>query len=489
MLRIAEIFLTALLVSAVGTWALIRFNDRLSLTAAPTVDRWHKRPTPNSGGLAILLACAVGYLLYLPGYSRLTTFLAACFSVLGFIDDRVRLAPLPKLAVQVVLTAVVIAAGNIFSPTPWYWFNAAVTLLWIVGITNAFNLIDNMDGLCAGVVVIVAAFRILLLARHGSMQEAGATALIAGAFFGFLLFNYHPAKIFMGDCGSVLAGFGLANLAISSPVAHATSSLSAIVCAALTFSYPIFDTALVSFLRRASGRPISIGGRDHSSHRLGSLGLGETTVVWLLWAMAALGGAAGLLLDASPLVIMVAALVTGILFLVFGMFLGTLPAYPVAIEAGMFGHGPILRALPVLRVGATLWLDGLLSAVSLISAFMLRWGTELPLHRHQVLVHALPIVALCHMVSSLVSRTFCISWRAFDIGDALRVGGAAALGGALAFGITVGVHLGEFTLGELLLYIAICSILSILVRASLRIMAWALGSGACHGERIGSPAR
>ena len=191
---------------------------------------------------------------------------------------------------------VVIASGVVFRVTPWEWANLVLTFLWIAGITNAFNLIDNMDGLCAGVAVIICASRFVFAVQNGDPRGA----LLAGdhspaAVLGFLVFNYKPAQIFLGDCGSMFVGFSLGALAVASPVPNTRVFASTLFYPALTFLYPIFDTALVSVLRRSAGRPISVGGRDHSSHRLVSLGLTERKAVWLLWLLSAIGAAVGLL--------------------------------------------------------------------------------------------------------------------------------------------------------------------------------------------------
>lgn len=211
--------------------------------------------------------------------------------------------------------------------TPWQWANVALSLLWIVMITNAFNLIDNMDGLCAGVVVVICLFRFWLLAAEGHMADAQMSAVIAAAFYGFLLFNYHPARIFMGDCGSLPVGFAMGALTLASPAPHPRLLLAGFFYPALTFTYPIFDTALVSVLRKLTGRPISVGGRDHSSHRLVSLGLGQRRVVWILWVLTGLGSALGLMIRWAPGAWLAAvAAATGVLGM-FGLFLARAPGY------------------------------------------------------------------------------------------------------------------------------------------------------------------
>ncbi len=300
----------------------------LRLTAAPRLDRWHSVPTPSSGGIAIFLSCAAAYWLTCPGrYSRITLAVAALW-ILGFIDDRVGLSPKPKLAVE-ALFALFVALGGAVSPlTNSYPTDVALSVFWIVMITNAFNLIDNMDGLCAGVVVVICLSRFLLLNSAGYGTDATIWAILGASFGGFLILNHHPARIFMGDCGSLPAGFALAALTLSGPVPHTGGFLVRFFCPAITFAYPIFDTALVSILRMLTGRPISLGGCDHSSHRLVSLGLNQRKAVWSLWLVAACGASLGSLIYWGPTVLFPAGGLFVALLAIFGASLARLPGYP-----------------------------------------------------------------------------------------------------------------------------------------------------------------
>lgn len=328
--RIAALALASGTLSAILALVLIRLSPRLGWTAAPRDDRWHRRITPNTGGAAILLACAAVYLVALRGLHPMVAIAAAAMSVAGFVDDRRRLRPVTKLLLQCALAALVVSSGAVFRASGWHAVNVAFSFLWIVGITNSFNLIDNMDGLSAGVAIIISAFRVFALAAGGFWSDAALAAVLGGAFAGFLIFNYHPARIFMGDCGSMLAGFALAATTIASPLPHTKALAAAVFYPVLTFTYPIFDTLLVSWLRTATGRPISMGGRDHSSHRLAALGIGERRVVWILWGLTALGSGVGLVTRRMPLAVMAGAAILIALFSIFGLFLGTLPPYRVA---------------------------------------------------------------------------------------------------------------------------------------------------------------
>ena len=222
-------FLSAVLLSCGLTYLLVRWSLRLRLVAQPRSDRWHGKATPNTGGLAILIASACCYLCFASDHYRIVAVCGAFISLLGFLDDRVQLRPLVKFGGQSVAVVIVIANGVVFRATPWEWANLAVTFLWIAGITNAFNLIDNMDGLCAGVAVIICCSRFLLALRNYEAGGALLLAILAGSVLGFLIFNHKPARIFMGDCGSMFIGFSLGALAIASPVPHTRVCFSALL--------------------------------------------------------------------------------------------------------------------------------------------------------------------------------------------------------------------------------------------------------------------
>jgi UDP-GlcNAc:undecaprenyl-phosphate GlcNAc-1-phosphate transferase len=324
------ILLTALL-SLVLTRLQIRADSWMGLTAAPRTDRWHSVPTPSSGGLAIFLSCAAAYWLACPGrYPRIAMAVAAV-GILGLLDDRLSLPPKLKLAVEAAAAGFVVLGGAVFPVTPWYLPNVALNIFFIVMISNAFNLIDNMDGLCAGVVIVICLFRFFLLASQGYRADADLYAILAAAFTGFLFFNYPPARIFMGDCGSLPAGFALAALSLAGPAPHKGILLTSFFYPAMTFAYPIFDTVLVSTLRKLTGRPISLGGRDHSSHRLASLGLDPRQVVWILWLLTAFGASLGILVSLMPNALFaVGALLLGMLSML-GLSLARLPGYPLPV--------------------------------------------------------------------------------------------------------------------------------------------------------------
>jgi UDP-GlcNAc:undecaprenyl-phosphate GlcNAc-1-phosphate transferase len=459
----------------------------LRLIAEPRADRWHGAATPNTGGLAILIASACCYLAFASDRYPVIALCAASICMLGFFDDRVQLRPLVKFAGQSAAVVVVIASGTVFRATPWEWANLVLTFLWIAGITNAFNLIDNMDGLCAGVAVIICASRFVL--AHQNHDEGGALllAVLAGSLLGFLIFNYKPARIFMGDCGSMFVGFTLGSLAIASPVPNTRVFVSTLFYPALAFLYPIFDTVLVSVLRRGAGRPISVGGRDHSSHRLVSLGLTERKAVLLLWLLAAAGAAAGLLTYMMPVGVLALAalLITGVS--VFGIFLATLPSYVIPDTAPVRAKW-IRRFTPTLRAAVTLVVDTLLAGIALLAAFLIRWENGFMGPPLQEFLVSLPVIMSFYALASIGFRTYDSGWRWFGVRDLFALGRSTALSSAASVCALWFFGMRGYSRGIILLCAFLTLAFTVGLRVSMRLL-WqtlAMPAGARRAVVLGA---
>jgi UDP-GlcNAc:undecaprenyl-phosphate GlcNAc-1-phosphate transferase len=229
---------------------------------------------------------------------------ATMMLVLGFIDDRrgAGFSYKLKFALQIIAAGVPVAAGVSTSFMPSVTLNALVTIAWVVGITNAFNLLDNMDGLSAGIAVIAATIFLVITAAQEQVFSAMIFALLAGAILGFLLHNFHPAKIFMGDTGSLFLGYIFAALSItSSYVVPTSANLLPVLTPLLILSLPIFDTLSVMIIRHKEGRPLFIGDRRHFSHRLVELGMSQRGAVIFIYLVALSVGVAAALLPYLPL--------------------------------------------------------------------------------------------------------------------------------------------------------------------------------------------
>jgi len=310
-----------------------RVAVRLGALDEPGDRKIHAQTMPRAGGIAIFLAfvgvVVVGYLL-LPHVrevswlrpllgaaldvardaqrveGKLVALLlgAACVFAVGLADDVFgnRFPVLLKAAGQVLAAGILIASGVRTSFLPTEWLNILITLLWLVGITNAFNLLDNMDGLSAGVAFVAAGILFLNAWRLGGFLIATVLLAFMGSLLGFLVHNFHPARIFLGDCGSLFIGYVMASVTLLERyVSHASSSLFPILMPVLVLAIPLVDTMTVIFIRVREGRPIYVGDRRHLSHRLLTLGFSQRgAALFLYLATFCLGLGALLLPHASP---------------------------------------------------------------------------------------------------------------------------------------------------------------------------------------------
>src|SRR5437763_4125199 len=268
---------------------------RMGFVARPKTDRWHKRSTAMMGGVAIWSAVIVTYLTLVP-HSRQGWVVVGASSFLffvGLVDDILHAKPYQKLIGQDVGAAIAVNYGLALPWTRSLSVNMVITIFWLIGITNATNLLDNMDGLATGIASIASAFLTLSFIANNQPTEALMMAVFAAALLGFLIYNSHPASIFMGDCGSMFIGFFLASMALvnGSGGGRSRSVVAVLAVPVLVLVVPIFDTTFVTLMRTMAGRAPSQGGRDHTSHRLVALGLSERHAVWMLYSFAAAAGA------------------------------------------------------------------------------------------------------------------------------------------------------------------------------------------------------
>lgn len=308
MIQIALIALVALTFSMVATPLMRRVALRAGVVSVPRTRDMHILPVPLLGGAAIYAAFVTALLLFGDRFyiRELVGILlgATLISLFGFADDRWGLGALAKLGGQVMAGAVLVVGGAQVQLFPQPWLNWALTIVWVVGITNALNFLDNMDGLSGGVATIAAAFFLLLAAMNTPRQVlVGAmAAALLGACVGFLRYNLNPATIFMGDTGSLFIGFVLAALAIKLRFLGNTPLVTWMVPVCV-LALPIFDTVLVVVGRLRRGvNPFTTAGKDHLSHRLHALGLTRREAVLTCYLLAGACGLVGVYLtQARPL--------------------------------------------------------------------------------------------------------------------------------------------------------------------------------------------
>ncbi len=286
---------SALILAVSGTPLARRVALRYGVIAMPNARNVHLDPVPMMGGAAIYVAFILVLILFGNRYfvnQSVGIFIGATLiSLMGVVDDRWGLGSYIKLAGQFTAAGILIFSGvqiQLFGN----WLDVAITLVWIVGITNAMNLLDNMDGLSGGIAMIAAVFFALLAALSNQTLVAPLAAALAGACAGFLIHNWNPAHVFMGDTGSLFIGFVLAAIGIKLRFPLNTNDITWMI-PVLVLAVPIFDTTLVFISRLRRGKnPLTTPGKDHISHRLSRV-LGSKREAVLVCYL--LGGATGLL--------------------------------------------------------------------------------------------------------------------------------------------------------------------------------------------------
>jgi UDP-GlcNAc:undecaprenyl-phosphate GlcNAc-1-phosphate transferase len=266
----------------------IKLAHKQGWVVKPRADRWHQKTTALMGGIAIFAAYNIA--IFTSGAHANLMFYGISFIMFatGLIDDLWELKPVVKLLTQIACSFVLIYYGFNFGGGLLEWAGIPLTFIWVIGITNAINLLDNMDGLAAGISAIVALTTGTLASLNGDAYLAISGFALGGATIGFLVFNFKPAKIFMGDSGSLFLGCTLAYQSIAVQYKMGSSSAVWVLFVPISLmAIPIMDTTLVTIKRLLAGRRIDQGGRDHTSHRLVALGLSEKQAVLILYGICA----------------------------------------------------------------------------------------------------------------------------------------------------------------------------------------------------------
>lgn len=425
MIKLGLLFLLSFTLSCLMTAVIKRPARQMGLVAHPREDRWHREPVPILGGVAICLSFFVPFLLTSGmGRSLWILVLASLFSFgLGLVDDLRSFHPQTKLIGQILLASILIYFGFVFRPTDYPLLNILVTLVWIVGITNAFNLLDNMDGLCAGIAFIAIGFRLAFFLLDQNIQGATVAVLFMGSVLGFLVHNFHPASIFMGDSGSLFIGFFLGGLNLAEGFPYTKSFSAILLFPVLILLVPIFDTSFVTLTRIMTGRPISAGGADHTSHRLVAVGLSERQAVIVLYLIALASGLSAFLTYQYGLPFTILLLTVQLISLaLFGVYLHGVRAIEATRQQQELGRSfYLLSDFPYKRQVASVVLDCILIVMAYYGAHLLRFegqaltvflasfSESLPL----VIVSQLGGLALCGMYRSV--------WRYMGIPDLIRL--------------------------------------------------------------------
>jgi len=475
------VLLAAVAASAATTAVVIRVVLRLGFVAMPRADRWHTRVTALHGGVGfapVFLLIAAGILLAMGARLDLESLKAvrdsgllepavvlvgaAAMFLLGLVDDFKRLRPATKLAGQIVAAAPLMVVVGPFSLTGWMAIDLLVTYAWIVGVTNAVNLLDNMDGISAGVCTVAFASIAATLAVHmpgAAPPAAWMAALMAAATFGFWLHNRPPARVFMGDSGSLFLGFMLATLTLPGALNDGwtispdrpLSSLQQGLVAVSFAGIPILDTVLVTVTRLWRSQSPAVGGKDHSTHRLARLGLDGWQTLGTVLALAAASGLAGFFMVGSPSIIYPLFGLYLVALLLVGVWLSRVPVV-VSEATGTVQSFLSRRRTPIIQLIKAL-LDAMIVSACYYGAYLLRFDFSLDDPTRLAVVRSLPLVLACCLLAHLAFRSYTRSWRSGSASEMVDhalpavVGAAAGVAAVVvAFGLPPGFSRGAFVI-------------------------------------------
>lgn len=297
---IALAFLIATTVSIIMTPLSIQWAKELGIIARPSSRKIHREPVPSWGGISLAIAILSGtfgswlFLKTIPDHALGVLFGLVVIVIVGTLDDRSSLSPGAKLIGQIIAAILPVAFGlriafinNPFGEGYMFlstWQGWLLTIFWIVALTNALNLIDGLDGLAAGVSFFASLTLAFLAAGQKLFPISAAFAAIAGACMGFLPYNFHPARVFMGDTGAMALGYLFATLSIMGAV-KSVAALSVLFMTGMVLAYPLLDTAFAIVRRWLKGRPIFSADREHLHHRLLDSGFDQRQAVLLLYAL------------------------------------------------------------------------------------------------------------------------------------------------------------------------------------------------------------
>lgn len=421
------------------------FARKVGAVAQPRKDRWHQKPTALLGGVAIYVSFVVGFLLFAPrspeGYAIFGA--GTLLFVTGLVDDFFQIKPYMKLVLQLIAATLVVYCDVRLPWTNSQAINDLITIFWLVGITNAINLLDNMDGLAGGISVISCLFLAVSFLINGQIAEAMLPALLGSAALGFLAFNFNPASIFMGDCGSMFLGFTLGGMALMSEYGRTRNLTAVLLTPVLILMIPIFDTCVVTFARKLSGRRVSQGGLDHTSHRLVALGMSERRAVLMLYSFAVLSGLLAVLvrlINEDIVLLVVPGFALSLFF--FGLYLGKVRVYGEGEDPASSSIVRLITNFSYKRRVFEVLLDVLLVALAYYGAYLLRFDGDMPHDQMEIFLRTLPLIILVEMLCFLAGGVYRGLWRYAGVQDLIVIA-RAVLGGA-AVGALVALYLYNF---------------------------------------------
>jgi UDP-GlcNAc:undecaprenyl-phosphate GlcNAc-1-phosphate transferase len=395
--------------------------------AKPREDRWNKNPTALFGGIAIFISFIIPYAIFVKfSIGSIGIMLAGCliFGV-GIFDDIARLKPYTKLLSQIVVAALLVNFGIKMDIIPYPLISIPITILWVVAIMNSFNLLDNMDGLSAGIGAIVGIILFIFSFLNGNFEVGLPALILAGSLLGFLRYNFNPAQIFMGDSGSMFIGFMLGAITLQGSWKESAHLVMVLLIPILILAVPIFDTMFVALMRSINSRKVFQGGKDHISHRMVVLGLSEKKTVIALYFISIVFGAISIFsMFVNPVVTIILIILVAIGLIYFGVFLGKVKVYDekelnnVKKKNGsVILNNILLHKRRILEV----IIDFILICVAYISANLLRYEGVLPIDSQDVIVKSLPLILIIKFIVFFRFGLYRGVWRYVSVMDLINV--------------------------------------------------------------------
>ena len=428
-------FLASLCLTPFIRWAA----QQLGYVAYPRPDRWHHKPTALLGGVAIFCAFSIPFIA-LYEFDKSILFILAGASIvfgLGLADDLFSIPPHTKLVFQIVAASLVTFGALDLPSQPESLILIPLATFWLVGLTNAFNLLDNMDGLSSGTACIASLFLCVISIITDNMMVALCSAFLFGATLGFLFYNFHPATIFMGDSGSMFLGFTLASLTMKGHWEQAPNLALMMLTPVLILAVPIFDTTFVTLVRWINGRAISEGGRDHAAHRLVAFGLSERKAVTLFYLISlACGSIAFLGIWYNALLLSILGGVMVILIVNFGIFLSGIVTY----ESENVSHRPMMVnrrvVIDIFLMHKRRILEVLSDAVFIILAYtssvIVRFDGNIPPEHFHALTQSLPVILLLKLLVFSLFGLYRGVWHYAGMQDLIAIVKAISLSSIIA---------------------------------------------------------
>ncbi|MCX6546023.1 MAG: hypothetical protein NTV05_16630 [Acidobacteria bacterium] len=475
------VFVLGVAIAAALSFVVRRVAASRGAVVSARPDRWHRDPTPTFGGIAMAAATVIItiptlWLWGVPAAWHDILLILGTSSILfgvGLVDDRLQLAPLTKLVATLAIGSFLLYGLSIISATRVPWWETIIVVIWYAGTVHAFNLLDNMDGLAGGVALIAT---IVLATIFGGVLGRLFTVVLvafAGTIGGFLIWNVRPARLFMGDCGSLFLGSMIAGTAVAVLVlpGAALAFDGPILC--LVLVVPLLDTSFVLVLRRLAGRGATKGGTDHLSHRLVSLGLPERTAVSVLYGMALTGGAVAWYIHGDGLSRIPSAALFGVALVLASVYLARVPAYDGedfrVLQRASFA--PFLGVITFRWHAIEMLLDVVLISIVLYASYRVRFeGEQLDVFL-PTFTASLPVVLGCKLLALHVSGVYDRMWGSFSIRDLFSIVRGVLLGSAASVFVAAYVYRFErFSRGVFVVDAALLILALAASRASFRLM-------------------